>query len=326
MRLPGMEVLGFFDEPYQVAVERIPRPRPMPAIVSSAPAPSGGMDSRSRVSSLWETTEVDPSALEWWKPEVVRRRKLGGSRIRLSAVVAALTATVVLVALLAAAIQRPAREERESLASLRADTAVLREALSPLEEVAAGLGSEEAPDLSASTERVLAAERAARGVFTGAGALADPPREAAAALAGDVMEVTGRANRLLAYRLAAGRALTLPDLPIAPTGADLPATTEAVAGWRAEIETAVEDLAPDVLPDHHSGVVAWLDTLDDWQSEYLDALRQENGEAMAGAVADLESGIREQRMALLDELAEAGGDLRGVVSDARQAAEGLLAD
>ena len=77
VRLPGMEVLGFYDEPYVVRVAPQRRPIGRPVVTAEAPrAPSA--DATSRVAGLWETTQIEENALEWWRPQVISRRRLGG--------------------------------------------------------------------------------------------------------------------------------------------------------------------------------------------------------------------------------------------------------
>lgn len=321
-----MELLGFYDQPYQVAVSRPPPPPRVSAIVTSMHRSSQALNSNERVSDLWETTEVNESALDWWKPQVIARRKLGGRRMRTSSLLTALIVMVGLVFLTWSLVQRPGRAAEESLQAMASDTRVLLQTLPAVEEVVTGIGQPDAPDLTLSTERVLDAESAARQLFADAGSQSGPRRDAAVSAAGGVLEATSRVNQLLAYRLSAERLLVPPVLPSSPGETDLPSATEAVAGWRAEIETGVSDLAPEVLPDHRNGLEQWLGSLDAWQSQYLDAIRQEDSPATGSAVADLESQILDLRQTLLDELAEEGGDLRVQIADARQAAERLLGD
>lgn len=321
-----MELLGFYDEPYQIAVERPRIPQRAAGIVTATHRSGGAANASARVSALWETTEISESALEWWKPQIVGRRKLGGRRTRLSTLLAAGAALLGLIFVTWSLIQRPGRMAEESLQTLGSHTAVLLETLTPVEEIVSRIGNPEPPDLSLSTQVVLDAESAARQVFTDAGSHSDQRRDVAVAAAGGVLDATRRTNQLLAYRLATERTLEAPALPSSLEETDLPLATEAVAGWRAEIETAVEDLAPEVLPDHRSALDDWLGSLDTWQVEYLDAIRLEDGAAMREALEDLESQILGLRQTLLDQLAEAGGEIRAQVADSRQAAERLLAD
>lgn len=319
-----MEILGFYDRPYQVAVDRPPPPRRVPALVTTRHHPSPGRNSSQHVADLWETTELDDSALEWWKPQVIARRKLGGRRVRTSTLLIGLTVAATLGFLLFTAVQRPGRAAQESSEAISSDARSLLAALPAIEEVAGGIGNAEPPDLTSSTARVLDAEAAARELFGDAGRASGPGREAAVSAAGSVLEATGRMNRLLAYRLAVERALVAPTLASDPAQTDLPSATEAVASWRAEIEISISELAPEVLPDHRDRLEAWLESLDIWQAGYLDALRQEDPRATRAAVEDLDSQIGDLHTGLLDDLAGAGGELRAELADARREAERLL--
>lgn len=326
VRLPGMEVLGFYDEPYQVAVSRPPRPLRAAATVTSTHRPPPAANSTARVSALWETTEVSASALEWWKPHVVARRKLGGRRTRLSSMGTGGLIGVILFTLVVLAVQRPGRVAEESLGMMRADAAALLESLPPLEAVVISIGRSDVPDLSASTAATLAAESAARALFADAGGLIDETRDDTVTAASGMLEVTSRTNRLIAYRLAAESAFIRPSLPTAPDETDLPSATEAVASWRAEVETSLGDLASDVLPEHRATIDEWLGTLGTWQTTYLDTLRQADAVTMAAAVEDLEGQIARLHEELLAELADAGGDLLSQLADSRRTVERLLRD
>lgn len=246
--------------------------------------------------------------------------------MRTSSLLTALVMAVGLIFVTWSLVQQPGRAAAESRQTIGSDTRALLQTLPAVEDVVTGIGQSDAPDLTLSTQRVLEAESAARQLFADAGSQAGPRRDAAVSAAGGVLEATSRTNQLLAYRLSAERMLVPPVLPSAPDETDLPSATEAVAGWRAEIETGVADLAQEVLPDHLRGLEAWLGSLDTWQGQYLDAIRQEDPQAMEATVADLESQILELRQTLLDELAEEGGHLRVRIADARQEAERLLGD
>lgn len=326
VRLPGMELLGFYDQPYQVKVTPPPTPPRAAAIVTFAPHSPRGLTPSGRVSALWDTTEVDESAMERWRPQIIRRRKLGGRRTRMSTLLTALVALVGLVFVSWSLVQRSDRAAEESLQNIGADTREFLRTLPAVEEIVSGIGNPDPPDLTLSTERILDAESSARQLFADAGAQEGSRRDQAVAAAGGVLEATGRANQLLAYRLAAERMLVVPSLPSDPAATDLPSATEAVAGWRAEIETEIDELAPDVLAGYQSALEEWLRSLDAWQGQYLDAVRQEDRQATGEAVAELEAQIVELRQGLLDELAQAGGELRSEIADARRQAERLLGE
>src|SRR5690606_25033953 len=168
----------------------------------------------------------------------------------------------------------------------------LKQSLPPLANLASTLGEPEAPGLAVSTAASMEAETAARTLFTDAGRLpddGDPRREAAVAAASTVLDVTDEVNRLVAYRLATENGLIPPELPMAPKPADLPGVTQLVTGWRANVESAMADVAPTVLPDHGATVEPWAATLAKWQTRYPESVPQnEAAEIRAAATGRAE--------------------------------------
>ncbi|HEX7098076.1 MAG TPA: hypothetical protein VF377_02450, partial [Acidimicrobiia bacterium] len=168
VRLPGMEVLGFYDEPYVVRVAPPPRRIPRP-VVTTAPPMTPATDATSRVASLWETTQIEESALEWWRPQVVARRRLGGSRVRVSTL-GALAAAIFLIVLTISSVLSGRSEQVEQTRSTIITEAVALENLLPqLSDVVTALDDPTGPDLATSTEILLSAESTARRLFSAAG-------------------------------------------------------------------------------------------------------------------------------------------------------------
>lgn len=321
-----MELLGFYDQPYQVAVKHPPLRRRTRPVITTGVAHRPAESATSRVSALWETTEVDEAALDWWKPHIVARSKLGGRSVRLSSIGLWATVALVMSALAWYLIGRPAQVAEESLVTLRGEAAALIDTLPPLEALVAAIGNRQAPNLSSSTGVVLEAESAARSVFERAGTLEGEARDMGISAASSVLEATARVNRLLAYRLAAEEALVAPNLPSAPDETDLPSATEAVTAWRAEVETAVAGLPSGVVRPHFEELEAWLGGLDEWQAAYMDGIRQENAAAIQAAIGDLNNQIQDLADSLLAQLEEGGGELVTQIADARATLEALLGD
>lgn len=328
VRLPGMELLGFYDEPYQIQVFRPPTPRLARELVHARHGFERPPEHTSQVAALWQTTELDDSALEWWKPQVIARRKLGGRRLRFSAVLlwGAIVFAVGLIGWLA--IQRPGQVAEEALVTLRADVRSLDASIPPLRELALSLAADEAPDLAAAAEIALTAEGEAREAFTGAGELGagrEAEREAAVAGASDILDASARINRLVAYRLTAESALVEPGLP-GSADADLASATESVAEWRSDVESTLGELPAAVLPDHRSALTEWMAGLEGWQQRYLDGVREENGEAVRSALEGLRGEIRTLRAELLSDLAGAGEEIAAQIDQAAAALAPLLSD
>jgi len=321
-----MELFGFYDEPYAVRVERPPTPRRTSALVKAAHAPRADTTT-SNVAALWETTELVAEGLDRWKPHVVARRRLDGRRTRVSSIAAAVVG-VVIVALMAWTLsERPTRLAEESTGLVRGDAVALKQSLPPLANLVSTLGEAEAPGLAVSTAASMEAETAARTLFTDAGRLpddGDPRREAAVAAASTVLDVTGEVNRLVAYRLATENGLIPPELPMAPRPADLPAVTQLVTGWRANVESAMADVAPTVLPDHRASVESWVASLAEWQTRYLDAVRLNESDEISAAARELREQIETLERTLLKSVAAAGGELHLQLVAAEKALDRLL--
>lgn len=314
LRLPGMELLGFYDQPYQVRVDQPRRPQ-RPAAPVRKPAPV--LQHTARVAHLWETTELDDSLLDWWRPEVIRRRKLGGRNFRHATLATWILAAFLVLGGILFVLDRPTRLAEETGLALGTSTTELMAALPALIDQTTALGQTEPPDLAASTTAVLDVEGPAREVFALAGDLAEEneaAREKAVASASTILDVTTRVNRLVAYRLTAETALVTPDLPSVPESDDLASVTEQVANWRGSAETAIDDLSPDVLPTHHDQMQVWRDGFQDWQTAYLDALRQGDPMGMGAALDRHGQEIAELRRLLLAALGSAGDDMTNALT------------
>jgi hypothetical protein len=323
-----MEVLGFYDEPYVVRVAPPPRRIPRP-VVTTAPPMTPATDATSRVASLWETTQIEESALEWWRPQVVARRRLGGSRVRVSTL-GALAAAIFLIVLTISSVLSGRSEQVEQTRSTIITEAVALENLLPqLSDVVTALDDPTGPDLATSTEILLSAESTARRLFSAAGSLQEDDsdiRAAAVTGASEVLEVTSRVNRLLAYRLAVDGILQPPALPDAPGSDQLAAVTESVTGWRVEVELALEEITSSALPAHNALLEEWMKGLDAWQARYLDAVRQDDVEGAGAARADLEDQLASLGAALRSELATVSGELLSQLGDATTAIDRLVGD
>lgn len=286
-------------------------------------------DATSRVASLWETTQIEESALEWWRPQVIARRRLGGSRVRVSTL-GALAAAIFLIVLTISSVLSGRSEQVEQTRSTIITEAVALENLLPqLSDVVTALDDPTGPDLATSTEILLSAESTARRLFSAAGSLQEDDsdiRAAAVTGASEVLEVTSLVNRLLAYRLAVEGILQPPALPDAPGSDQLAAITESVTGWRVEVELALEAITSSALPAHNALLEEWMKGLDAWQARYLDAVRQDDVEGAGAARADLEDQLASLGAALRSELATVSGELLSQLGDATTAIDRLVGD
>lgn len=341
-----MELLGFYDEPYGIRVDRPARrtvpdlalthrhPRPDSSRVSQAPkdplAPAGPDSTRPGgplIAQLWDTTALDESLLDWFKPGIIARSKLGGRRLSVTTILGVLAVAALMSAALWWLIEQPRHVETRLRATVTADAAVLRSTIEPLATLALSLDAGNSPDLSSSTATVFTAEAAARRLFADAADVvdsADVSRQAAVEAAGSVLDASTRLSRLIAYRLVAERVLLPPELPIEATPADIGVATEAVAVWRSEVSATLADLPADVLADHATRLAAWDGELQAWQEGYLDAVLLEQPAAVAAAVAAQTDRISGLRMDLLDRLNTAGEALATDLEGAGSHLDSLL--
>lgn len=323
-----MELLGFYDEPYQVRAE-FSRPtissRPRIAPIVKVPAPQRHT---SQVTNLWETTELDEGTLDWWKPHVIARRKLGGSRVRMLAVVAGLLAAIAVLGLTWFLVQRPSQIAEESLGSLRVEANTLMETMPALRTLALTVGEDDAPDLAAASDITLTAESAARSVFTGAGDIdaSEAVREAAVGGASRVLDATSRINRLVAFRLTAEDALIAPDLPPTPTVDDLSQVTEDVAAWRSGVVAGLDSLPATALESTREQIDTWVAAFDTWQVDYLDAVREGDTNLTRSLRSSQEEQIAALRSRLREDLSTAGQEIARELDDASEMLAALIGE
>lgn len=314
-----MELLGFYDEPYQIRVDLPRPPRRAARVVAEQHATSP--THTSEVSRLWESTQLEESALDWWKPQVVARRKLGGRQLRLTSVATWLLIAAIGILGIALIIQRPARVAEQAAGAVEVDAAALTETLPELRTLAVSLGESEAPDLTEATATNLAAESAARSLFNDAGELGAGDgslRDNSISAASTVLESTGRINQLVAYRLAAESALVEPSLPADPAVAELSVVTGQVAEWRANVEATLASLPQTVLADDRARLDGWIRGLGSWQADYLDAVREDDAAGMAAALEAQRTRLIELRAQLLRDLGTAGQELAETIDAARR--------
>ncbi len=322
-----MELLGFYDEPYQVKVD-LPRSGPRRRPVLPVPATTPPPRHTSRVANLWETTELGEEALDWWKPHIIARRKLGRSRVRMLHVITGLLAAILTVGMAWYVVERPSQKAEESADALRADAAALVESLPPLGSLATSLGDANPPDLATSTRRALDAEAAARQVFSGAAGIgdSDPRREGAVGGASMVLDASSRINRLVAFRLTAEDALLAPVLPTRPSIDDLPVIAEEVAAWRADIEASLSGLPANALESTRDRLETWVGEFDAWQAIYLDAIREGDYRVAEAALTSQQEQITSLRRQLRQDLTAAGDEIGREIEEAARVLAPLIGE
>lgn len=323
-----MEILGFYDEPYRIQGERASIPPPMTTAARPVdpPAVAPARDtSKPLIASLWEQIDIGETLLDW-TPTVIARRKLGGRTLSTGVIVTSLVLSAVLSAVLWFVLQRGPRIEAVAESAFTQAVTEVDDSASNLKGVATSLGAADAPDLSEASAALLDVEDDARSLFSLAGELPDddPRRAAAVATSGTILESASRTSRLLAYRLAAEQILVPPVLPTDPSATDLAGATERATAWRANAQSALDDLPAGTLDAHRRLMDGWVDGLEPWQVSYLDGVRNGDTVAMASAVTAASAHIEELRSNLLNRLDEVGGEIAGEVDGALSTTERLL--
>ncbi len=94
-------------------------------------------------------------------------------------------------------------------------------------------------------------------------------------LAGQATAIQQRISDLVQYRILLAGVTSLPDLPTEATAADINELRVTLAAFHADGIGIVNQMSPDaVLTEHLDEVRAALDQFADWQTDYLEALRQ----------------------------------------------------
>lgn len=328
VKLPGMEILGFYDEPYGIRGERVtvpPRPVDSPLDARMRQSEPDHDASKPLIASLWEQIDLGEGILDW-KPSVIMRSKLGGRTLSTTVIVTSLVLSALVSGVLWFALQRGPRMEAAVGSALERATTQVSDSVGELAEVSRSLGASDAPDLSAASAAILQAEDDARGLFTRAGELDedDPRRATAVASAGTILDSASRASRLLAYRLAAEQVLVPPVLPSDPSATDLATATEEATAWRADVESSLEELPTATLGEHRELMGAWARGLESWQVTYLDAVREGDTVGMASAITSESAEIAKLHTDLLERLERAGDELGHELDEARSMLQRLL--
>jgi hypothetical protein len=227
-------------------------------------------------------------------------------------------------------VHRPAQQAEAADAAMRTDATMTLHAIADLRALTISIGTDQPPDLSASTSVVLSAESSARELFSSAGTIDDSleplsRREIAVAASGEVLAAAGEVNRLLAYRAAAERALLPPALPSDPGAVDLTNAIGAVAAWRTGVEEAIEALPDQVLGTHRQLLTDWEEGLQAWQERYLDALREGDATAAESALATLTANISSLRLDMFGRLESEAARIDSELASAESNLAGLVA-
>jgi hypothetical protein len=280
IELSMLESLGFYSDADDLVVTLTEAPIP-----GIAPLPAASP--RSQVPDL-ELTE--------WRPHTIARSKLTRNRLSSLMIVGLSVSLIILVALVASLLQAPAATTARQTSELSASATELAGSLSRLDAIIA----DPAGGVAESSALLLNVDEAARSLFDKAATLPDDTVSRQSAI--------GAAQAALALKTALGDALSyrvlLEPLWQSPELEGVTDSTEAaaeIAKWQVALTEIRDNLpsSPD-LEYHVDQVRAFIDGVETWRIDYLDALTAGDLGAAGAAAADLEG-----QMAILAQNGEA---------------------
>jgi hypothetical protein len=311
-----LESLGFYDPESAIAVTVSDTTQVSSTghMVLNAPAPPPS----SEVKPDHRRSLIPDIDLSNWKPHVIARSKLGQGRISSTTIVVLSLTLVVLVAMVAGLLRAPGRQAVQEGRQVTDQVAELTAALTGLDPVLADATT----DVAEATPLLIAVDSSARNLFDAASELGDDPeqailRQSATSVAQRALDFETLVGDSLSYRLVLNPLWRSPELQglIDPTQA-----AAAIATWQAQLGDMIEALPVSAeLSTHVEQVRAFVNGLEDWRIDYMDALAVEDLAEAEAAVADLEG-----QLALL---AQSGEEtLTAIFADAGSERRRLLAD
>jgi hypothetical protein len=278
-----LESLGFFDPSsvLSVTTDEAPMgPREM-VLTSTSPHSSIGATPYNPRSPLPEADIPD------WKPHVIARSKLGRGRISYARLVAVSVAIVVVTAFVAGLLRAPEREAAAEGLQVADHVAQLASALRGLDPIL----SDPTTDIAEATPLLIAVDTTSRALFDGASELGDNTeqavlRQSATAISQRALDLESVLGDSLSYRLVLGPLWRSPDL----AGQTDP--TQAAAGiatWQSLLGDMIETMptTPE-LSSHVDQVRAFVESIEGWRIDYMDALAVNDIAGAETLVADLE--------------------------------------
>lgn len=309
-----LESLGFFDPHSAIAVtvDDSQPTIPSPQMVLEQPA-ARPTDNKAQPQSL--IPDID---LSGWRPHVIARSKLVGGRLSTTTIIVLSVTLVIAVALVVGLLRAPGRQASQAGNLVSAQVDELTASLTGLDPVLADATT----DVAEATPLLIAVNTSARDLFEAASVLGDDPqqavlRQSATNVAERALDLESLVGDSLSYRLVLNPLWRSPELQglIDPTQA-----AAAIATWQAQLGDMVDALpVSDKLSTHVEQVRAFVDGLEEWRIDYMNALATDDLVGAEGAVADLEG-----QLALL---AQSGEEtLTTIFADASAERRRLLAD
>lgn len=289
------------------AVADRPAPAPAPRRTgTSTLAPTGEL-----VEALWRDGP-ESTAIDGWVPEESALTAL--AKLRRAPSIAGALAALMLVLAVWWIAGAGSRREQALLASVGTEGSALAEVLDGFQTVIDDVGDGLIDDSSAASAGLARLDLAARDLFEAASglpgtdpALAEARRNSIDVAQGALALETALGN-VLAYEGALRPFLVAPELPAQVDTDGIPAVASELAWWTTQFASRSTALPDDPLvAGHRAEVDALVADLDDFQSAYLDALREGRSSDAAARVAGLTARLEALDDHLREALTAAGG-------------------
>lgn len=322
MRNSVMESLGFIETPSVSYVSSaIPQAATRPTNRPTRLVSRTGKHAVT-VDELWQTTELEADSMADWSPVSVEKRL--NKRLRWPLLVM----WVLILGMIGAAAylvyEAPTNAAANALTVVVDDAIALSETLEPLAQATASI-TPGAGDVSAELiSTVGEVDRTSRDLFASAGGLPaslNQERSSASDAATFAIDATKTLNNLNAYLGAAVPVMTAPPLETDPELVDLATAATEFGEWASRFD-AVRSVLPDSILSSVSAEMAILSgSLQGMQSDYLDALRVGDQEAVLAAVRALEGELAEVWALLSDETESVKQSILDRITAAQRAIE-----
>jgi hypothetical protein len=322
LRWASMESLGFFDAPTSATDAYRPPIDPVPTVTASRPI---GRHTN-LVQDLWDTTELQSLGLLDWEPSSADRQRLRGRDYRWSRVLIAMFLVAAIGVGAAWLARRPVENAAAASAATAEQATALGEALDGIAPVIQQITADD-PVPGEASSALLAVDEAARGLFDASAGLPGSEagtRSAAAESASLALDATRRLGDAIAFRGALEAMLVAPDLEVDPGLIDLAGATLAFTEWRSKLEATMGDLPESVPANVGSALDTFDNSLDGYQTRYLDGIRAQGRDTAMAALIDLENALAAVRGALRSSLESEVGDVGLEIEDVRGLIERLV--
>lgn len=142
-------------------------------------------------------------------------------------------------------------------------------------------------------------------------------------LAGQATSIQQRITDLVDYRISLAGVIALPDLPVEADASQINELRVTLAAFHANGLGTVNDMTPDeVLTEHLGDVRAALDHFSEWQTDYLEALRQ--GDDPTALIDDITTTFEDLDHTIVPALAAIRSETDTNILDLAQALDNAL--